>query len=131
MIYDVIIIWAWASGLFAWINLDKKLNKLILEKTSKIWTKLLLSGWERANVSNINIDTENDYFSQNNKFLKSVFSKYNQWDFMNFCSENWLNLVEEDRWRLILESWNSREILDLFWERLEIIIVELRLIVRL
>jgi len=118
MIYDVIIIWAWASGLFAWINLDKNLNKLILEKTSKIWTKLLLSGWERANVSNINIDTQNDYFSQNKKFLKSVFSKYNQWNFMNFCAENWLNLIEEDRWRLILESWNSKEILNLFLDKI-------------
>jgi predicted flavoprotein YhiN len=118
MIYDVIIIWAWASWLFAWIHLDKKLNKLLLEKTDKIWTKLLLSGWERANVSNINIDIENDYFSQNKKFLRSIFSKYNQFDFLNFCSENWLNLVEEDRGRMILETWNSKEILDLFLKKI-------------
>ena len=119
MVYDVIIIWAWASWLFTWIHLDKKLNKLILEKTSKIWTKLLLSGWERANVSNMNINIENDYFSQNKKFLKSIFSKYNQWDFMNFCAENWLNLIEEDRGRLILETWNSKEILDLFLNKIQ------------
>lgn len=119
MIYDVIIIWAWASWLFVWIHLNKEISKLILEKTSKIWTKLLLSWGERANVSNMNIELENSYFSQNKKFLKSIFSKYNQWDFMNFCSDNWLNLKEEDRWRLILESWKSKEILELFLWKLK------------
>jgi len=119
MIYDLIIIWAWASGIFAWINSNKNLKKIILEKTNKIWTKLLLSGWERANVTNINIDIENDYFSQNKKFLKSIFSKYSQWDFMNFCAENNLELIEEDRWRLILKNWNSKEILELFLKKLK------------
>ena len=52
MIYDVIIIWAWAAWLFAWINLPKNMSKLILEKNKKPWVKVLLSGGERANVSN-------------------------------------------------------------------------------
>jgi len=47
-----------------------------------------MSGCERVNVTNINIDLENSYFSQNKKFLSSIFSKYNQADFMRFCSEN-------------------------------------------
>jgi len=112
MIYDIIIVWAWAAWLFAWINLDKNLKKIILEKNKKPWVKVLLSWWERANVSNIDIDPERDYFGQNKKALISVFSKFNQWDIMNFFSDNWVNIVEEDRWRLILESWNSRELLD-------------------
>lgn len=118
MIYDVIIIWAWASWLFAWIHLNKNFTKLILEKTHKIWTKLLMSWWERVNITNINIDYEDSYFSQNKKFLVSVFSKYNQWDFINFCQENWLELKEEDRWRLLLKSWNSEEILNLYLKKL-------------
>ncbi len=118
MIYDVIIIWAGASGLFSGICLDKKLKKLILEKTSKPWAKILLSGWERANVTNMYVDDESSYFSQNKKFLKSIFSKYNQWDFMWFCAENWIDLVEEDNWRMILKSWNSSEILNLFLKKI-------------
>lgn len=113
MIYDIIIIWAWAAWLFTSINLPKKLNKLILEKNNKSWTKVLLSWWERANVSNINIDIEKDYFWQNKKSLISIFNKYNQWDLQSFFAENWINIVEEDRWRLILESWNSKELLKL------------------
>jgi predicted Rossmann fold flavoprotein len=112
MIHDVIIVWGGAAGLFTWINLDKNLNKLILEKTDKLWTKVLLSGWERANVSNMDIEPERDYFSQNKKFLLSIFSRYNQWDIMSFFAWIWVNVIEEDRWRLILESWDSKELLN-------------------
>ncbi len=113
MIYDVIIIWAWAAGLFTGIHLPKNHKKLILEKNKFPWVKVLLSGWERANVSNIDIEAERDYFSQNKKFLLWVFAKYNNWDLQSFFALNWVNIVEEDRWRLILESWDSRELLDL------------------
>ena len=112
MIYDVIIIWAWASWLFAWINLPKNMSKLILEKNKFAWAKILLSWWERANVSNINIDPLKDYFGQNKKALLSVFKRYNQWDLQSFFAEHWINIAEEDRWRLILESWNSKELLN-------------------
>ncbi len=112
-IHDIIIIWAWAAGLFSAINIPKKYSKLILEKNTKPWVKVLLSGWERANVSNIDIDTERDYFGQNKMALKSIFSRYNQWDTMNWFAENWINIVEEDRGRLILESWDSKELLNI------------------
>ena len=111
-ISDIIIIWAWAAGLFAGINIPKKYNKLILEKNPKPWVKVLLSGWERANVSNMDIEPERDYFTQNKKALKSVFTRYNQWDIMSWFGENWVNIVEEDRSRLILESWDSKELLE-------------------
>ena len=77
MIYDIIIVWAGAAWLFAWINSDKKLNKLILEKMPKPWIKVLLSWWERANVSNMDIEVERDYFGQNKKALISIFSRFN------------------------------------------------------
>ena len=104
MIYDVVIVWAGAAGLFSGICLDKKFKKLILEKTEKPGMKVLLSGWERANVSNMDIEPTRDYFTQNKKFLLSIFSRYNQWDIMSFFSEQGINIVEEDRHRLILES---------------------------
>ena len=112
MIYDIIIVWAWAAWLFAWINTPKKFKKLILEKTAKPGMKVLLSGWERANVSNMDIEPARDYFTQNKKFLISVFSRYTNWDIMSFFASVWINIIEEDRWRLILESWNSRELLE-------------------
>jgi len=119
MIYDVVIVWAWAAWLFAWISLDKKYKKLILEKTEKPGMKVLLSGWERANVSNMDIEPTRDYFTQNKKFLLSIFSRYNQWDIMSFFSEQGINIVEEDRHRLILESWDSRELLSCLLENIK------------
>ena len=119
MIYDVIIVWAGAAWMFSWINLDKNLTKLILEKTDKPWMKVLLSWWERANVSNADIDIERDYFWQNKKALISIFKKYNNWDIQSFFAENWINIVEEDRWRLILESGDSKELVSLLVKKLK------------
>ncbi len=110
-IYDVVIIGWGAAGLFAGICLDKKLSKVVLEKNEKPWIKVLLSGWERANVSNMDIEPERDYFTQNKKFLLSVFAKYNNWDIMSFFAEAGVSIVEEDRSRLILESGDSKELL--------------------
>lgn len=118
MKYDVVIIGAGAAGLFAGICLDKKLKKIILEKNPKPGVKVLLSWGERANVSNMDIDPMRDYFTQNKKFLLSIFSKYNQWDIMSFFAENNVSIVEEDRSRLILESWDSKELLACLLENL-------------
>lgn len=119
MIYDVVIVWAWAAWLFSWISLDKKYKKLILEKTEKPGMKVLLSGWERANVSNMDIEPTRDYFTQNKKFLLSIFARYNQWDTMSFFSEQGINIVEEDRHRLILESGDSKELLSCLLENIK------------
>ncbi len=117
MIYDVIIIWAWRAWLYTAINADKNLNKLILEKNTKPWIKVLLSWWERANLSNIDIEPLRDYFSQNKKALLSIFSKHNNFDAVDFFSKNWLDIVKEDRWRLILSSWDSKELLNFLLDK--------------
>lgn len=109
--YDVVIIWGWAAGLFTGICLDKNIKKIVLEKNKKPGIKVLLSGWERANVSNMDIEPMRDYFTQNKKFLLSIFSKYTNWDIMSFFAENNVSIVEEDRSRLILESGDSKELL--------------------
>lgn len=119
MIYDVVIVWAGAAGLFSGICLDKNLKKIILEKTDKPWTKVLMSGGERANVSNMDIEPMRDYFTQNKKFLLSIFSSFTNWDIMSFFWKNWIEIVEEDRSRLILKSWDSRELLDCLLKNLK------------
>ncbi|MDC0506129.1 aminoacetone oxidase family FAD-binding enzyme [Candidatus Gracilibacteria bacterium] len=118
-LYDVVIIGGGAAGLFAGICLDKKLSKIVLEKNEKPGIKVLLSGGERANVSNMDIEPERDYFTQNKKFLLSVFAKYNNWDIMSFFAEAGVNIVEEDRSRLILESGDSKELLACLLKKLK------------
>jgi len=48
--------------MFTAINAPKEMKKCILEKTKKLGTKVLMSGGERCNVSNIDIEPERDYF---------------------------------------------------------------------
>lgn len=115
--YDIIIIWAWAAGLFTSIESPAFYSKLILEKNDKPGIKVLLSGWERANVSNIDIEPQRDYFGQNKKALISLFKRFNNYDIISFFAENWINIIEEDRWRLILESWDSKELLNLLLKK--------------
>lgn len=111
--YDFAIIWWWAAGLFASISAPKELKKVILEKTKSMWTKVLLSGWERANLTNIDIEATRDYFGQNRKAMISILKRFSQYDTISFFEEAWIRTVEEDRWRIILESGNSKELLEL------------------
>lgn len=109
---DFVIIGWWAAGLFASIFAPKEYKKLILEKTDKLGTKVLLSGWERANLTNIDIESQRDYFGQNKKAMISILNKFSQYDTISFFEEAGIKTVEEDRWRIILESGNSRELVD-------------------
>lgn len=114
---DIIIIWAGAAWLFASINLPKDFKKIILEKNAKPWVKVLLSWGERANVSNMDIVWKRDYFGQNKKALISIFNRFSNWDIISFFEENNIKIIEEDRWRLILESWDSKELLNLLLKK--------------
>ena len=109
--YDLIIIWGWASWLFCSINSSKNSKKLIIEKQETLWQKILLSGWWRCNFTNLNIDSDR-YFWQNKKMLASIFHKYSNYDFMNYLDIHWIEYNIEDNGRVILKSWKAKELLD-------------------
>jgi len=113
MIYDVITIGSWWSSLFLNLNLPKDLKKIILEKNDIVWIKILLSWWERANLTNINIDPLKDYFSCNKKVCIWFLNRFTNYDIINFFESNWVKTNIEDRWRVITANWNAKEILDI------------------
>jgi len=110
-LYDLIIIWGWASWLFCSINASKNSKKLIIEKQDSLWKKILLSGWGRCNFTNLNTDPDR-YFWQNKKMLASIFHKYSNYDFMNYLDIHWIEYNIEDNGRVILKSWKAKELLD-------------------
>jgi len=112
MVYDQIIIWGWASGLFCAINSPQNNTKLILEKQDQLWTKILLSGWWRCNFSNINISPDK-YFGENKKMLPSIFHKFDNDDMQIFLENNQIETHIEDNGRIILKSWKAQQLLDL------------------
>lgn len=117
MIYDFVVVWWWAAWIFSTIFAWKDLKKIILEKNKNLGIKVLLSGWERANLTNIEIEPTRDYFWQNSKVMISILKRFSQYDTISFFEENWVRLVEEDRWRIILESWNSSELLNILMNK--------------
>ncbi len=112
MVYDIIIIWWGASGLFCAMNAPMQASKLILEKQWNLGTKVLMSGGWRCNFSNMEIGIEK-YFWENKKMLPSVFHKFSNTEMVDFLNKNWVKTQVEDNGRIILESGKAQELLDL------------------
>jgi predicted flavoprotein YhiN len=125
-IYDIAIIGGWASGIFTSLHLPKNLSKIILEKTDKIGSKVLLSWGERCNISNMYIEDEEDYVGENKKILLSLFHKFSQYDMLDWLKEKGIQTHIEDNGRILLSSGKSEEIINLFKKEMSKNEVELK-----
>ncbi|MFZ2150805.1 MAG: aminoacetone oxidase family FAD-binding enzyme [Candidatus Absconditicoccaceae bacterium] len=112
-LYDVIIVGGGAAGLFCSIFADKKIDKLILENSKRVGTKILLSGGGRCNVTNINLDPMNDYVGDNLKVLPSIFHKLDNYDVINRFTERGLPMHEENYGKIFLDCEKSSKLVDL------------------
>lgn len=115
--YDLIIIWWWASGLMCSIFAPKNFKKIVIDWNSNFWAKILLSWWERCNFTNMNFDPESCYFWVEKDWLKAIFDSFSNIDMISFLSENSIESVQEDNWRVLLKSWNSKQLLDMLLKR--------------
>lgn len=112
MVYDVIIIWWGASGLFCSLFLPKEMKKCIIEKTDKLGSKVLLSGGERCNVSNITLDPQFHYIWQFLKSLPSLFHAFGPEDMIAYLGDHGIETKIEENGRVILKSWKAKELVD-------------------
>lgn len=118
-VYDIAIIGAWASGIFASIHIPENLNVILLEKMGKVASKVLLSWGERCNVSNMYIDMETDFCGENKKVLHSLFHSFSQYDMIDWLEKEWIKIKEEENGRLLLQSGNASELVSLFEKKLQ------------
>lgn len=118
-IYDVIVLWAWPAWFFCANKIDGWKSVLILEKSSSPAQKLLLSAKWRWNITNINIDPQKDYVTDNSDFVVSAFNKFWSKNCLNFLDKEWFQVKEENNWRILLKSGKVKE----FHERLLNIVV--------
>lgn len=109
--YDIIVIWAGASGLFFASQLDSTHNVLILEKSEDIGQKLLMSGGERCNFSNINVSPEH-YVGNKKEALYSMFWKFSFQEMTDFLENNSIKTIVEPNGRCILKWGKSKELVD-------------------
>ena len=114
MSYDVIIIGAGASGLFAAGKIASKgLSVCLLEKKTRPAIKLSITGKGRCNITN-SADIKNfvEKFGNNGKFLYSAFSKFFNVDTINFFEQLGVKSRLERGGRYFPESNDAHEVVN-------------------
>ncbi len=108
-IYDVIILWAWPAWLFCANQIDRWKSVLILEKSISPAQKLLLSAKWRWNITNSTINPKKDYATDDPYFVKLTFEKFWTKNFLNFLSNEWIDVREENGGRILLKSGKVKQ----------------------
>ncbi len=117
-IYDVAIVGAGASGLFAAANLAKSdLSVLVLEKNDKPGEKLSITGGGRCNITNAEFDSKKflENYGDAKKFLFSPFSKFSVKDTFDFFEKHGLPLVVEAKNRAFPETQKASDVTKLLY----------------
>lgn len=112
MVYDIIIIWWGASGLFCSLFLPKELKKCIIEKTDSLGKKVLLSGGGRCNLTNLHEHLEMQYVWQHHKSLLSLFHQFGPQDMIDFLHGHAIETILEENGRVMLKSRKAKQLVE-------------------
>ncbi len=129
----VAVIGGGAAGFFFAINLamrTKEAEIVILEKTSKVLTKVKVSGGGRCNVTNATY--HNGKLSYNyprgQAFLRKVFEDFSAKDTVDWFSEQHVTLKAEPDNRIFPLSDSSQTIIDCFLDLVSSLNIKLKLL---
>jgi hypothetical protein len=112
---NVVIVGGGAAGYFCAANIDpSKYEVTILEQQQSVLQKVKISGGGRCNVSNACFDARElvKYYPRGNKELRSVFSKFQPGDTMEWFSDRGVELKIEADNRIFPVSNQSQTIID-------------------
>ena len=117
--FDLIVIGGGAAGFFgAIIAAEKKpgLSILILEKTSKLLSKVKISGGGRCNVTHDCYEPTSlsKHYPRGNKELKSLFRKFHAKDMVAWLDSKHVKLKAEEDGRIFPITDSSQTIIDCF-----------------
>jgi len=115
----VAVIGGGAAGFFAAIHVKKNYPKaevVLLEKTTKILSKVKVSGGGRCNVTNAckSIPELAKAYPRGSKLLKKAFHEYNTVDTIQFFEERNVPLVTQEDQCIFPASNDSQTIIDCF-----------------
>jgi len=115
--YDIIIIGGGAAGFFSAVNAANffpKKSIAILEKSSKILSKVKVSGGGRCNATNATFDVKQllQNYPRGNKELINTFSQFNCTNTIEWFSNRNVKLVAEADGRMFPSTNNSQTIID-------------------
>jgi len=102
-IYDVIIIGAGASGIFAATQIKKDKSVLVIDANEKKLRKVFVSGGGRCNFTNVNASS-NYYTSNNPKFCISALKSFTPNDFMEILDKKEVKYFEKQMGQMFCNS---------------------------
>lgn len=112
-IYKCIIIGAGASGLMCAANIPS--GGLILEATSRIGTKLLVSGHGHCNITHSgNIKDFPQCYGNAGRSIRKILYKYNNDDLIDFLESHGVRTIENEEGRVFPASMRAEEIKNVF-----------------
>ena len=117
--YDLIVVGGGAAGFFGAINaaqLNPELRILILEKTSKLLSKVKVSGGGRCNVTNhcFSPSELSHHYPRGQRQLKNLFHKFQATDTIAWFEARGVKLKTEEDGRMFPVTDNSQTIIDCF-----------------
>ena len=119
--FDTIIIGGGPAGMMAAISSSFYGQKtLLIEKNKRLGKKLAGTGGGRCNVTNNgDLDDLMAGIPGNGRFLYSVFSQFDNYDIINFFTENGVKLKVEDHGRVFPATDKSRTIIETLEQKMK------------
>jgi predicted Rossmann fold flavoprotein len=130
--YDLIVIGGGAAGFFGAINtaeMNSKLRILILEKSTKLLSKVKISGGGRCNVTHqcFSPAALSQHYPRGQKQLKNLFHHFQATDTVTWFERRGVKLKAEEDGRMFPKTDNSQTIIDLFLKEAEKFKIEILL----
>jgi len=121
---DVIIIGGGAAGIFAAINIgatNPRLKVVVLEKTTKLLSKVKVSGGGRCNVTHACFDPKElvKFYPRGEKELRGPFHQFQPGDTIAWFAERGVELKIEEDGRMFPVTNSSQTIIDCFLAEIE------------
>ncbi|HTH56381.1 MAG TPA: NAD(P)/FAD-dependent oxidoreductase [Cyclobacteriaceae bacterium] len=117
--YDLVVVGGGAAGFFGAIvavEINPNLSVMILEKTTKLLSKVKVSGGGRCNVTHYCFEPAMlaKRYPRGSKELKSLFKKFQAKDIVDWFESKNVSLKTEEDGRMFPVSDNSQSIIDCF-----------------
>ena len=130
--YDLIVIGGGAAGFFGAIEAaqsKKGYRVLILEKTSKLLSKVKVSGGGRCNVTHYCFEATplSKHYPRGQRALKSLFQKFQAKDTVAWFQNHGVELKAEEDGRMFPVTNNSQTIIDCFLREAERLNIEIKI----
>lgn len=117
-IKDVIIIGGGAAGLFCGATFACGVKGLILEKTSRPGTKLLMSGSGQCNITHGgSIKDFIPRYGDNGSKIRGILYRHNNQELMEFLMDRGIPTMEREDGKVFPLSLKSRDVLDMLLDR--------------